>query len=190
MVYFKTKKRFGYILEGLWRENVGIFHGHWVQLLTIWYNIWPFGIVCGHFVYFCCFGMFGPRKIWQPWDAALNNEKWSIWDFRLIYECNLFCGTSFKLYTSKCRYHYVIAVPEPYQTYVIWHWMLCVFTYPNSQFWYIFEDLEIKNFLVHLNAFNICKAIWYTYLMALWYCRGHLVCFVAIWCILWLFGIF
>jgi hypothetical protein len=24
-------------------------------------------IVCGHLVYFSRFGMFGPRKIWQPW---------------------------------------------------------------------------------------------------------------------------
>jgi hypothetical protein len=29
-------------------------------------NIGPFGIVCGHLVYFSRFGMFGPRKIWQP----------------------------------------------------------------------------------------------------------------------------
>jgi hypothetical protein len=34
---------------------------------VIWYNLWPFGIVCIHFVYFSRFGMFGPRKIWQPW---------------------------------------------------------------------------------------------------------------------------
>jgi hypothetical protein len=25
------------------------------------------GTVCGHLVYFSHFGMFGPRKIWQPW---------------------------------------------------------------------------------------------------------------------------
>jgi hypothetical protein len=50
---------FGYILEGLGMENVGIF-------MTIWCNIWPFGIVYAHLVYFFSFGMFGPRKIWQP----------------------------------------------------------------------------------------------------------------------------
>jgi hypothetical protein len=32
----------------------------------IWYNLWPFGIVCGPFAHFSHFGMFGPRKIWQP----------------------------------------------------------------------------------------------------------------------------
>jgi hypothetical protein len=30
-------------------------------------NWWPFGIVFGHLVYFSNLGMFGPRKIWQPW---------------------------------------------------------------------------------------------------------------------------
>jgi hypothetical protein len=34
---------------------------------AIWYNLWPFCIVCGHLVYFLRFRMFGPRKIWQPW---------------------------------------------------------------------------------------------------------------------------
>jgi hypothetical protein len=33
---------------------------------AIWYNLRPFGIVCGDLVYFSNFGMFGPRKIWQP----------------------------------------------------------------------------------------------------------------------------
>jgi hypothetical protein len=34
--------------------------------MAICYNLWPFGIVCVHLVYFSQFGMFGPRKIWQP----------------------------------------------------------------------------------------------------------------------------
>jgi hypothetical protein len=33
---------------------------------AIWYNLWPFGIACSYTVYFSSFGMFGPRKIWQP----------------------------------------------------------------------------------------------------------------------------
>jgi hypothetical protein len=36
-------------------------------LMAIWYNLWPFGIACGHLLCFSQFGMFGPRKIWQPW---------------------------------------------------------------------------------------------------------------------------
>jgi hypothetical protein len=34
--------------------------------LAFWYSVWQFGIVCGPLVYFSQFGMFGPRKIWQP----------------------------------------------------------------------------------------------------------------------------
>jgi hypothetical protein len=47
--------------------NVGIFHDHLEYFMAIWYNLWPFGIVCGHLLYFSRFGMFGSRKIWQPW---------------------------------------------------------------------------------------------------------------------------
>jgi hypothetical protein len=32
-----------------------------------YYNLGLFGIVCGHLLYFSQFGMFAPRKIWQPW---------------------------------------------------------------------------------------------------------------------------
>jgi hypothetical protein len=31
------------------------------------HNLQPFGVLCGHLVYFFRFGMFGPRKLWQPW---------------------------------------------------------------------------------------------------------------------------
>jgi hypothetical protein len=41
--------------------------------MTIWNILRPFGkicgflvLVCGHSVHFLRFGMFGPRKIWQP----------------------------------------------------------------------------------------------------------------------------
>jgi hypothetical protein len=47
--------------------HVGIFHDHLEYFMAIWYNVWPFGIACGHLLYFSRFGMFGPRKIWQPW---------------------------------------------------------------------------------------------------------------------------
>jgi hypothetical protein len=48
-------------------ENVGIFCDHLEYLADIWYNLWQFGMVCAHFNIFSRFGMFGPRKIWQPW---------------------------------------------------------------------------------------------------------------------------
>jgi hypothetical protein len=45
--------------------NVGIFYDHLEYFMAIWYNLWPFGIaIC---IIFPNFGMFGPRKIWQPW---------------------------------------------------------------------------------------------------------------------------
>jgi hypothetical protein len=47
-------------------EKVGMFYDHLEYFTAIWYNLWPFGKVCGHLVYFFQFGMFGPRKIWQP----------------------------------------------------------------------------------------------------------------------------
>jgi hypothetical protein len=42
--------------------------------MTVWYNIWPFGIVCGHLVYFSRFGMFGTRKIWQHRGATFPSR--------------------------------------------------------------------------------------------------------------------
>jgi hypothetical protein len=43
--------------------NVGIFYYHLEYFMAILYNLWPFGIVCGHLLYFSQFEMFGPRKI-------------------------------------------------------------------------------------------------------------------------------
>jgi hypothetical protein len=47
-------------------ENVFIFYDHLEYFSIIWYNLWQFGIGRGHLVYFSHFGVFGPRKIWQP----------------------------------------------------------------------------------------------------------------------------
>jgi hypothetical protein len=70
MVCFQTKNpKFGLIFEGLWMVNVGIFYDHLEYFMAIWNNLWPFGIVCGHLLYFSRSGMFGPRKIWQPWSV-------------------------------------------------------------------------------------------------------------------------
>jgi hypothetical protein len=43
---------FGYILEGLGIENVGIFCGHRVYFTAIWYILLPFGIFYSHVVHF------------------------------------------------------------------------------------------------------------------------------------------
>jgi hypothetical protein len=57
-------------------ENVGIFNGHLEYFLAIYVVcilfVWPFGVVCGPLVYFSRFGMFGPRKIWQPWFVPMQ----------------------------------------------------------------------------------------------------------------------
>jgi hypothetical protein len=52
--------------------NVGIMYDHLEYFMAIWYYLWPFGIVCGHLLYCSQFGMFGPRKIWQPWFTAIG----------------------------------------------------------------------------------------------------------------------
>jgi hypothetical protein len=38
--------------------------------MAIWYNVWPFGVVCGPLVYFSVLVGLGPRKIWQPCSEA------------------------------------------------------------------------------------------------------------------------
>jgi hypothetical protein len=48
------KYQFGYILEGLVKENVD----HLVQFITIGYILSPFGIFYHHSVYFITFGIF------------------------------------------------------------------------------------------------------------------------------------
>jgi hypothetical protein len=39
--------------------NVGIFYDHLEYFMAIWYNLWLFGIVCGHLLYFSPF--------WNVW---------------------------------------------------------------------------------------------------------------------------
>jgi hypothetical protein len=46
-------------------ENFGKFYNPLEYFKAIWYNLWPFGIVCNKLVYISQFGMFGPGKIWQ-----------------------------------------------------------------------------------------------------------------------------
>jgi hypothetical protein len=59
-LHFHTKKyQFGYFGRPLGYNmsvyifNVlGIFYGHLVYFVAIWYILWSFGIFCGHLVYF------------------------------------------------------------------------------------------------------------------------------------------
>jgi hypothetical protein len=69
MVYFQTKNpNLGKFWRTLEWKKVGIFMNTW-NITAIFYNVWPFGIVCGHLVYFSQFGMLVPRKIWQHWNV-------------------------------------------------------------------------------------------------------------------------
>jgi hypothetical protein len=58
--------------------------------MAIWYNVWPFGVVCGPLVYFSRIGMIGQRKIWQPcWPrfvAMLANHRYLIFMSMLLIE--------------------------------------------------------------------------------------------------------
>jgi hypothetical protein len=68
MVCFQNQKsKFGQILEGLAKEDDGIFYGHSVHFTDLCYILWTFGIVRGNLVYFSPFWYFEPRKIWQTW---------------------------------------------------------------------------------------------------------------------------
>jgi hypothetical protein len=46
--------------------NVGILNDHLEYFVAIWYNLWPFSIVCGHLLYSSQSVMIRPRKMWQP----------------------------------------------------------------------------------------------------------------------------
>jgi hypothetical protein len=51
-VFSNQKFQFRSILEGLRMENAGIFYGHLVCFIVIWYILWLFGIFYGHLVMF------------------------------------------------------------------------------------------------------------------------------------------
>jgi hypothetical protein len=54
-IFAYQKSQFGYILEGLGMENVGIFYGYFACFGVIWCIFSRFGMLYLH------------RKIWQPW---------------------------------------------------------------------------------------------------------------------------
>jgi hypothetical protein len=68
-------------------KNVCIFYDHLEYFMAIRYNLWLFGIVCGHLVYFSHFGMFGPRKIWQPCSSRFFSFLSLIWTCTHANEC-------------------------------------------------------------------------------------------------------
>jgi hypothetical protein len=74
-LFSNQKSKFGYILEALECKMLLYFITIWNYFTALWYNVWPLGIVFGHLVYFSRFGMFGPRKIWQPWTGPFASHQ-------------------------------------------------------------------------------------------------------------------
>jgi hypothetical protein len=68
-IFSNQKSQFGYILEGLAIEDVGIFYGDLLYFTAIWYILWSFGILFGDMAHFPPFWYFAPRNIWQPCPA-------------------------------------------------------------------------------------------------------------------------
>jgi hypothetical protein len=65
-LFSNQKSQFGYILEGLAMENLGVSFDRLVYFTAMGNILGPFGIFCVHLVYFSPFWYFVPRKIWQP----------------------------------------------------------------------------------------------------------------------------
>jgi hypothetical protein len=53
-------------LEAFAMEDVGVFYGHLVYFMAIWYIFWPFSIINGHLVYFLLFWYVLQRKSGNP----------------------------------------------------------------------------------------------------------------------------
>jgi hypothetical protein len=65
-IFSNQKSQFGYILEVLAMEDVGIFYEHLAYFNAIWYILRSFSLFRGYLVYFFPFWYVAPRKIWQP----------------------------------------------------------------------------------------------------------------------------
>jgi hypothetical protein len=65
-LFSNQKSQFGYILGVLQWKILEYFMTIWSILRPFGNISWPFGIFCGHLVYFSPFWYFVPRKIWQP----------------------------------------------------------------------------------------------------------------------------
>jgi hypothetical protein len=77
--FSNQKFKFGYILEGLGIKNVVIFLDHLEYFTATWYNLWPFGIVCGRF------GTFFPVLVYSDQEKSGNPGQPST-DFLFAFE--------------------------------------------------------------------------------------------------------
>jgi hypothetical protein len=65
-IFAYRKSQFGYILEGLGVDNVGILYGHSVYVHLIYLFVHLQHIFCVHLESYTRFGRLYQEKIWQP----------------------------------------------------------------------------------------------------------------------------
>jgi hypothetical protein len=70
-LFSNQKSQFGYILGGFGMENVDIFYDFWEHFTAILSNLWHFGIVCSHLVYFFPFWYVWTKKNLATLPASL-----------------------------------------------------------------------------------------------------------------------
>jgi hypothetical protein len=126
----------------------GLFNVHLVYFMAIWYTPWSFGILRGHLVYFSPFWYVSPRKIWQPWTGLALYDK-------IEFFGAMTNGTG---------------LPDG------------IFSNQKSKFGSILEGLEMEDvgiFYLHMVIWNIlCRLVWFVFI---WQCCDNLVHFSPFW---------
>jgi hypothetical protein len=61
-------------------EDVGIFYDHLEYFTSIWYNLWPFGTVCGPLVHFFPIIIVRTKKNLATLVPTLNDAMEFVWN--------------------------------------------------------------------------------------------------------------
>jgi hypothetical protein len=77
-IFSDQKCQFWYIFEGLWMDNIGVLHGHFIFLLLFYIYFMTTWYVCGHF------GTFPPN-----FSFFLHQEKSGSLGCRLIFRLGI-----------------------------------------------------------------------------------------------------
>jgi hypothetical protein len=64
--------------------NVGTFDDHLEYFMAIWYNLWPFGIVFGHLVYFPNLACLDHEKSGNPSPAVFQHRFCCKWQHSIL----------------------------------------------------------------------------------------------------------
>jgi hypothetical protein len=101
------KSEFGYILEGLGMENVGLFRDHLEYFTSVWYTLWLFGIVWVHLIIFSQFWYVCTNKnlATRPFR---REPAFRIWPVELCSQTSLTVQT-----TNESASYKVLALPAP-----------------------------------------------------------------------------